>query len=131
MRNFVITLNGKTYEVGVEEVGASANVVSVATPVVAAAPVAAPKAEAPKTEAPKAAAKPVSANGEKVLSPFPGLIKNLLVAEGATVKKDQPILVLEAMKMDNDITAPCDGVVSFQVAKGANVESDAVLAVIG
>ena len=77
------------------------------------------------------AAKLVSANGEKVLSPFPGLIKNLLVAEGATVKKDQPILVLEAMKMDNDITAPCDGVVSFQVQKGANVESDAVLAVIG
>ena len=71
------------------------------------------------------------ANGEKVLSPFPGLIKNLLVEGGATVKKDQPILVLEAMKMDNDITAPCDGVVTFQVAKGANVESDAVLAVIG
>jgi biotin carboxyl carrier protein len=129
MRNFILTFKGKTYEVGVEEVGATA---SVAAPVVAApAPVAAPKTEAPKVEAPKAAAKPVSANGEKVLSPFPGLIKNLLVAEGATVKKDQPILVLEAMKMDNDITAPCDGVVSFQVAKGANVESDSVLAVIG
>ena len=129
MRNFILTFKGKTYEVGVEEVGATA---SVATPVVAApAPVAAPKTEAPKVEAPKAAAKPVSANGEKVLSPFPGLIKNLLVAEGATVKKDQPILVLEAMKMDNDITAPCDGVVSFQVTKGANVESDSVLAVIG
>ena len=123
MRNFVITVNGKAYQVGVEEVGASAPVVApVATPVpVAAAPVAAP---AP-------AAKAAPANGEKVLSPFPGLIKNLLVAEGATVKKDQPILVLEAMKMDNDITAPCDGVVSFQVAKGANVESDSVLAVIG
>ena len=66
-----------------------------------------------------------------MLSPFPGLIKSLLVAEGATVKKDQPILVLEAMKMDNDITSPCDGVVSFCVAKGANVESDTVLAVIG
>jgi biotin carboxyl carrier protein len=74
--------------------------------------------------------KAAPANGEKVLSPFPGLIKNLLVAEGASVKKDQPILVLEAMKMDNDITAPCDGVVSFQVTKGANVESDSVLAVI-
>ena len=108
MRNFVITVNGKMYQVGVEEVGATAPVA--AAPVVAAnAPV----------------------NGEKVLSPFPGLIKNLLVAEGATVKKDQPILVLEAMKMDNDITAPCDGVVSFKVVKGANVESDAVLAVIG
>lgn len=128
MRNFVITVNGKTYEVGVEEVGATAApvVTTIKAAPVAAAPKAAPAA-APKA-APKAA---VPANGEKVLSPFPGLIKNLLVAEGASVKKDQPILVLEAMKMDNDITAPCDGVVSFQVAKGANVESDAVLAVIG
>ena len=88
-----------------------------ATDAAAAAPAAAPKA-------------PVSANGEKVISPFPGLIKNLLVAEGASVKKDDAILVLEAMKMDNDITAPCDGVVRFQVAKGANVETDSVLAVI-
>ena len=119
MRNFVITVNGKTYQVGVEEVGGAP---VVATPVVAAPVVTAPVAAA----APKA----TPANGEKVLSPFPGLIKNLLVAEGATVKKDQPILVLEAMKMDNDIVAPCDGVVSFAVAKGANVESDSVLAVI-
>ena len=121
MRNFIITVNGKSFEVGVEEVGVSASapvVTAPKAPVAAAAP------------APVAAPKAV-ANGEKVLSPFPGLIKNLLVAEGATVKKDQPILVLEAMKMDNDITAPCDGVVSFQVTKGANVESDSVLAVIG
>lgn len=122
MRNFIITLNGKSYEVGVEEVGAMSNtatpvVASVATAPVAATPVVAPKAVVP-------------ANGEKVKSPFPGLIKNLLVAEGATVKKDDAILVLEAMKMDNDITAPCDGVVRFQVAKGANVETDSVLAVI-
>lgn len=121
MRNFVITVNGKTYQVGVEEVGATTSEIAIA-PVAAPAPAAAP------------AAKPVASvavgNGEKVLSPFPGLIKNLLVVEGATVKKDQPILVLEAMKMDNEITAPCDGVVSFCVTKGANVESDSVLAVI-
>lgn len=132
MRNFVITVNGKAYQVGVEEVGASAP--AMVAPVVAPAPVATTSAPAPApaaTPAPAPAAKAAPANGEKVLSPFPGLIKNLLVAEGATVKKDQPILVLEAMKMDNDITAPCDGVVSFQVAKGANVESDSVLAVIG
>ena len=117
MRNFIITVNGKSYEVGVEEVSNGAPV-QVATPVA-------------KTIVATPVAKPVATtSGEKVISPFPGLIKNLLVAEGATVKKDQPILVLEAMKMDNDITAPCDGVVSFQVAKGANVESDAVLAVI-
>ena len=115
MRNFVITVNGKSYEVGVEEVGVTAS-----------APIAQPKAAAPAASAPVA----TPANGAKVPSPFPGLIKNLLVADGATVKKDQPILVLEAMKMDNDITAPCDGVVTFHVTKGANVESDAILAVI-
>ena len=114
MRNFIITVNGKSYEVGVEEVGA--NVVATSAPVVA-APVAAPALVAAKVEAPKAVA-PVAAapaNGEKVLAPFPGLIKNLLVANGTAVKKEQPILVLEAMKMDNDIVAPCDGVVTFQV----------------
>ena len=119
MRNFVVTIDGKSYQVGVEEVGgtSSAPVVSQVAPAAVSAPAPAP--------APKAV------NGEKVLSPFPGLIKSILVSEGASVKKDQPILVLEAMKMDNDITAPCDGTVSFQVAKGNNVESGAVLAVIG
>ena len=114
MRNFVVTIDGKSYSVGVEEVGVESPSESRRTPV--AATVAVPK---------------ISAEGEKVLSPFPGLIKNLLVADGAVVKKDQPIMVLEAMKMDNEITAPCDGKVSFGVAKGANVETNAVLAVIG
>lgn len=129
MRNFVITVNGKTYQVGVEEVGVGTSTPVVASVQSAPAPVAAVSAPVAAVSSPVAASAPV--NGEKVLSPFPGLIKNLLVADGATVKKDQPILVLEAMKMDNDITAPCDGVVSFKVVKGANVESDSVLAVIG
>lgn len=123
MRNFVVTIDGKSYQVGVEEVGSSASPAPVVSTVSAApaAPVAAP-APAPAPAA--------NVSGTKLLSPFPGLIKGLSVAEGATVKKDQPILVLEAMKMDNDITAPCDGVVSFKVAKGANVETDTLLAVI-
>lgn len=116
MRNFIITVNGKQYEVGVDEVGATESP-KAAVPLAAPAPVA-------------AAAPAASANGTKVVSPFPGLIKNVLVQSGAQVKKDQPILVLEAMKMDNDITAPCDGTVTVNVVKGANVESDAVLAVI-
>lgn len=120
MRNFIITVDGKRYEVGVEEVGATESP----------AP-AAPKAVPVQAAAPVPAAPKAAVSGTKVLSPFPGLIKNLLLADGATVKKDQPILVLEAMKMDNDITAPCDGTVHYNVAKGANVESDAVLAVIG
>ena len=118
MRNFVVVIDGKSYSVGVEEVGEGQTVAPIVTQ-------AAPKAAAP------VAAAPVAANGEKVLSPFHGLIKKLLFENGATVKKDEPIIVLEAMKMDNDITAPCDGKITYQVAKGANVESDAVLAVIG
>ena len=118
MRNFIVTIDGKSYSVGVEEVGESVSEVVSAPAAAVEAPKAAPKAAAP-------------ANGEKVLSPFPGLIKNLLVADGSTVKKDQPIMVLEAMKMDNEITAPCDGKVTFGVAKGANVETNATLAVIG
>lgn len=117
MRNFIVTIDGKSYSVGVEEVGESEGAVS-AKPVQPAAPAAAPKAVK------------LSAEGEKVLSPFPGIIKNLLLADGAPVKKDQPIMVLEAMKMDNEITAPCDGKVTYGVAKGASVETNAVLAVI-
>lgn len=113
MRNFVVTVNGKSYSVQVEEVKNGETV----TPVVS---------EVKPVEAPKASA----GTGTKVVAPFPGLVKNLLVAEGASVKKDQPIMVLEAMKMDNDITAPCDGVVSFKVSRGTNVESDGVLAYI-
>ncbi|MDE5943280.1 MAG: biotin/lipoyl-binding protein [Clostridia bacterium] len=116
MRNFIVTIDGKSYSVGVDEVESGASIESV-VPVQAAAPVA-PKAQK------------ISAEGEKVLSPFPGLIKNLLVADGSAVKKDQPIMVLEAMKMDNEITAPCDGEVTFGVVKGANVETNAVLAVL-
>ncbi len=119
MRNFVVTIDGKSYSVGVEEVGESAGEVAMAP--VAAAPV----------EEHKAAPKSAPAKGEKVLSPFPGLIKNMLVADGAAVKKDQPIIVLEAMKMDNEITAPCDGKISLNTSKGASVETNALLAVIG
>ncbi len=126
MRNFIVTIDGKTYSVGVEEVASTQGV-------------SAPAATQPsQTATPQpvvqkvvpAATPKATPNGEKVLSPFPGLVKNTLVNEGATVKKDQPILVLEAMKMDNEITAPCDGVVSFTITKGSNVETDAVLAVI-
>ena len=118
MRNFVVTIDGKTYSVGVEEVGESVSEAS-ATPAQVV------------TEAPKAVKPVTPVNGIKVTSPFPGLIKNILVSDGASVKKDQPIIVLEAMKMDNEITAPCDGKVAISVAKGANVETNAVRAVIG
>ena len=121
MRNFIVTIDGKQYQVGVEEVGASESVAPVVTAIkpVAAAPAA--------SAAPKAAV----TGGTKVNAPMPGMIKALSVAEGAQVKKGDVILVLEAMKMDNDITAPCDGTVSYKVTKGSNVDTGALMAVIG
>ncbi|MBR6737488.1 MAG: acetyl-CoA carboxylase biotin carboxyl carrier protein subunit [Clostridia bacterium] len=124
MRKFLVTIEGIQYEVGVEEIGASGEVAPVVT---AAAPVAAPVAPAPKA-APKAAG-PV--NGTKLEAPMPGMIKGFKVQEGATVKKGDVVLILEAMKMDNDINAPCDGVVSFKTQVGANVNTGDVMAVIG
>lgn len=120
MRNFVVTIDGKQYQVGVEEVGAgeSAPVMPVVSEV------------KPVAAAPKAVAA-APANGTKVNAPMPGLIKALSLAEGATVKKGDVILVLEAMKMDNDITAPCDGRISYKVNKGTNVDTGELMAVIG
>lgn len=120
MRNFVVTIDGKQYQVGVEEVGAGKS--APVTPVVSEVK---PVAAAPKA----VAAAP--ANGTKVNAPMPGLIKALSLAEGATVKKGDVILVLEAMKMDNDITAPCDGRISYKVNKGTNVDTGELMAVIG
>ena len=123
MRNFIVTVDGKQYQVGVEEVGATASVAPVAAPV-AAAPVAAPAA-------PKAAPAATPANGTKFLAPMPCMIKKLSVPDGSTVKEGDVILVLEAMKMDNDLTAPCAGVITYKTTEGANVDTNALLAITG
>ena len=124
MKTYNITVNGVTYTVEVEEAGAAA-----AAPVAPTAAPAAPKA-AP-TAAPKAAPAPKasgSAGSVSVKAPMPGNIMKVNCTAGASVKKGDVLIVLEAMKMENDICAPQDGVVaSVEVAQGASVETDAVL----
>ncbi len=110
MRKFNINVDGKNYVVEVEEIG------GVATSPVVAAPVQAAPA------APKAAA-PVVGNGEPFKAPMPGTVLDVCVANGTTVKKGDTILVLEAMKMENNMTAQKDGVVTVAVSKGASVAS--------
>ena len=128
---YIVTLNGKNYEVEVEETEAVIVGVTDAAPAVPAAPAAAPT-PAPAA-APSAPAAPASAaDGTKVLSAMPGNILAVNVSVGAAVKAGDVLLVLEAMKMENDIVAPCDGTVKqILVQKGSTVATDDLLAVVG
>lgn len=121
MKRFNITVNGKAYDVAVEEITDGS------APVVSAPAVSAPKAApapAPTAPAPAGA-------GEKVTAPMPGTILDVKVSVGDTVTKGQAIMVLEAMKMENDIVAPCDGkITSVTVKKGDTVNSADTLATV-
>lgn len=136
MRKFNINVNGKAYEVEVEEVGAPAHHAPVvrhaAAPVTQAAPKAAPVAQAAPVAAPKAAPVAVPAGGETISSPMPGTILDIKVAVGDSVQSGDTLCVLEAMKMENEIMAPHAGViVSINVNKGASVNTGDVLIVLG
>ena len=110
MKKYRVNVNGTAYEVEIEEMNG--------------APAAAPVAAAPAPAA--------SGAGESITSPMPGNILAVNVAAGDTVKKGQVLMILEAMKMENEIMAPCDGTVtSVSVTKGAAVESGALLCTIG
>lgn len=135
MRKFNIKVNGQAYEVEVEEVAggfAPAPVVPVAAaPAPVVAPVAAPapeKAEAKAAPAPAPVAAP--AGGTQLKAPMPGTVIDFKATNGAAVKKGQTVLILEAMKMENEIVAPVDGVITFVASKGASVNTDDLLAVI-
>ncbi len=125
---YIVTLNGKNYEVEVEKTEAVITSVSDAVAPVAApaAPVAAPAA------APAAPAAAPTAGGTNVVAPMPGTILAVNKNVGDSVNAGDVIMVLEAMKMENDIVAPCAGVIKqILVQKSSTVETDAVLAVIG
>ena len=120
MKKYNVTVNGTSYEITLEVVDEK-DVKATAPAAAKAAPAPAP-APAPKT----------NANGETVTSPMPGNILSVNVQNGAAVKKGHVLMVLEAMKMENEIMSPCDGtVVSVNVQSGASVETGAVLCVIG
>ena len=115
MKNLRITVNGTTYDVQVEELGESA------------APAAAAPS-APAAPAPKKAPAPAVGAGEPVVAPMPGTILSVNVTNGQSVKSGDVLVILEAMKMENEIKAPKDGTVSsVNVSKGESVDTGATL----
>ncbi len=123
MKNYRITVNGTAYDVAVEELGGSAAPAS--------APVAAPVAAAPAAAVPAAPAPSAGAGSITVTAPMPGKILAVKASVGQAVKKGDVVLILEAMKMENEVVAPEDGTVaSIDVAVGAAVEAGDTLATL-
>lgn len=117
MKRYSITVNGKSYDVAVEELDSGS------------APASAPVVEPVQATTPSTA---TVAEGTKVTAPMPGTILDIKVAVGDTVESGQTIVVLEAMKMENDVNSPCAGkILSINTTKGSAVETGAILAVIG
>ena len=136
MRKFNITVNGKSYQVEVEEIKEGSEGVSVptvSTPAVSAPAVqAAPPSKAPAPKSAKATAPkahtPPPAGADTVKAPMPGTILDIKVEQGASVAQGQVVMVLEAMKMENEIMAPRQGsVASLNVSVGASVNAGDVL----
>ncbi|TFG91749.1 MAG: biotin/lipoyl-binding protein [Candidatus Atribacteria bacterium] len=137
MRKFQIKVDGKVYEVEVEEVGgneSSSGTISVPRPAaakVAEEPVSQKAAKSSTSPAP-AKAPAAAVAGEEVAAPMPGKILQLKVAEGGSVKEGDTLLILEAMKMENEIVANTSGIVKkINVAANDMVDTGDVLLVIG
>ena len=134
MAKYVVTLNGKNYEVEVEKNTAKiTNTTAAAAPAAAPAPKAAPAPAPVAAPAPAAAPAPVAAapaGGANITAPMPGTVLNVVAPDGTAEKAGDVILILEAMKMENDIVAPCDGTVASVAAKGTSVNTDDVLATL-
>ncbi len=127
---YIVTINDKNYEVEVERGQATIlKTTQVVTPpvtqVVTAAPVAAP------AQAAATISTPSNISGEAIKAPMPGTILSVKVSPGASIKKGDTLVILEAMKMENEISAPRDGVVAeIFAAKGASVSTGDILLAI-
>lgn len=134
MKKFNVTVNGKTYAVEVEEVGGVQGGFTY-QPVQQASPAPAPvqSAPAPAAPAPAPAPKaPLSVEGETISAPMPGTILDIKVTEGQSVKAGDILVILEAMKMENEIVSPKDGVINaIHTSKSTNVSSGDPLITIG
>lgn len=125
MKRFLIKINGKTYDAEVEVIGASA-----AAPAVAPAPAAAPKAAAPAPAAPAAA--PKAGGPANVTSPLPGTVLRLVKNAGDTVAAGEVVMIVESMKMENEVVAPEAGrIASIAVAAGSAINTGDLLFTLG
>ncbi|MBT8355342.1 MAG: biotin attachment protein, partial [Desulfofustis sp.] len=116
-RSYSITVNNRIYDVTVAEGSGAVQAAPAAAP---AAPAAAPAAEAPVT------------GGTEIEAPTPGNVVKIMVKVGDTITKDQPLLVLEAMKMESEVKSPSDGkILSVNVSTGDTVQASDVLFTIG
>lgn len=129
MKMFRVVVNGSEYKVGIEELGEEKSSTAAASKPVAPAPAPAAKT-APKPSPPKPATDH-AAGGGTIVAPMPGTVLRVAVGAGDAVTKGQTLLVLEAMKMENEILAPTDGVVQeINVAQGVSVNAGETLVVL-
>ena len=128
MKTYQVTVNGQVFEVTVEEMAAGATTIPAAPKV---QPVAAPKpAPQPAPQAAPKSAAAAPAGGKTIQAPMPGKIMKINFTTGTSVKRGDVLLVLEAMKMENDIMAPADGtIVSINVNPGDSVNTGDTLVV--
>ncbi|MEG1710933.1 MAG: biotin/lipoyl-containing protein [Clostridia bacterium] len=139
MRKFMVNVNGNQYEVEVEEVAVAESAqIAAQAPIKPSPLVAAVKATSTAvtntttqtaTSTPTSV-KAVEGKGAKLTAPLPGVVLKFAVQSGAKVKKNDVILIIEAMKMENEIRATEDGVITFVITQGASVNSGDLLAYI-
>lgn len=128
MKRYKVHINGKSYEVAIEELGDGPNQPTVAPAPTTHAPAAPQPAKSAMTTAPKTASNDAGSAAGTIRSPMPGTILRVVIAPGDIVKKGDTLIILEAMKMENEILAPEDGnIKEVNVTQGASVNAGDLL----